>query len=324
MADAVGIVVIGRNEGARLIACLASLRPLDLPIVYVDSASTDGSRDVAHANGAIVVELDLARPFTAARARNEGVAALVRAHPALDHVQFVDGDCVVAPDWIDTARAFLMREPDYAVACGRRRELHPAASFYNRLADHEWDTPVGDAPACGGDALMRLSAFRAVGGFDDAMIAGEEPELCARLRAAGWRVRRLDAEMTGHDAATYRFGQWWRRAVRSGFGYAQAWRTTRRSGALYRRELARALAWTIGPTVLSLAAGAAHPAGLLLGPAAWGAQIARLAWRDGVGSIDAWRRAALLMVGKAAETWGVLKYAGRVLRGSTGGTILYK
>ena len=78
------------------------------------------------------------------------------------------------------------------------------------------DTPIGPARACGGDALMLYAAVQAVGGYRDSLIAGEEPELCLRLRQAGGEVWRIDAEMTLHDAALLRFGQWWRRTRRAG------------------------------------------------------------------------------------------------------------
>jgi GT2 family glycosyltransferase len=68
---------------------------------------------------------------------------------------------------------------------------------------------------------MRLIAFRQVGGFNAEVIAGEEPELCVRLRGTGWKIMRLDSEMTWHDAAMTRFRQWWRRAKRAGYAYAQ-------------------------------------------------------------------------------------------------------
>lgn len=322
----VGVVAIGRNEGARLVACLASLAALDLPIVYVDSASTDGSQAAARAAGAYVLELDLARPFTAARARAEGVAALFADVPSIAYVQFVDGDCTLAPGWIEAARAFLNASPDHAVACGRRRERAPSASPYNRMADLEWDTPIGEAVACGGDALFRASAYRAVGGFDASLIAGEEPELCARLREAGWRIRRLDAEMTVHDAAMTRLDQWWNRAVRSGFGYAQAWRATRAGGhPLYARELRRAVAWTVGPVMASvIGCVLIHPALLFFAPIAYAVQVVRLAVRFRARDGFSWRRAGLLTLGKVAETWGALRYLKRAAAGTTGGTIAYK
>jgi GT2 family glycosyltransferase len=159
-------------------------------------------------------------PFTAARARNEGLARLLEGGP-LDYVQFIDGDCALQPGWIDTAQAFLDENPQAAVVHGRRRERYPEATVYNQLCDWEWDRPPGQAISCGGDAMMRVAAFQAVGGYDPHLIAGEEPELCVRLRAAGWQIWCLDAEMTLHDAAMTRFGQYWRRARRAGHAYAE-------------------------------------------------------------------------------------------------------
>lgn len=138
----------------------------------------------------------------------------------IEFVQFVDGDCEIARGWLDTASSFLIANDQIAVACGRRRERQPEQSVYNRLCDIEWDTPIGEATACGGDALMRVSAFRQVGTFNATLIAGEEPELCVRLRQAGWKIQRLDAEMTLHDAAMTSVRQWWKRQVRSGFAYS--------------------------------------------------------------------------------------------------------
>ena len=216
-----GVVVIGRNEGERLRRCLASMRASGSAIVYVDSGSTDGSVALARELGAEVVALDMSRPFTAARARNVGMRRLLGAQPGLAFVQFVDGDCEVVPGWLATATGFLRAHPDIAAACGRRRERFPERSVYNLLCDIEWNTPVGEARACGGDVMMRVEAFRQVEGYRDDLVAGEEPELCVRLRAKGWRIWRLDAEMTLHDAAMTRFGQWWRRTMRAGFAYAE-------------------------------------------------------------------------------------------------------
>lgn len=319
--ERVGAVVIGRNEGERLLRCLASLSQLARRLVYVDSASTDRSVSAARKMGASVVMLDMNRPFTAARARAEGFAQLATMAPALDYVMFIDGDCEVETGWLEIAVGFLDDHPGFAVACGRRRERSPDASRYNALVDREWNSPVGEAEACGGDAMMRCTALQEVGGFDPTMIAGEEPELCHRFRAAGWRIMRLGVPMTIHDAAMTRLGQWWQRAIRSGFGYAQAWHRTRGSGAkaLYRRELARAVLWAgVLPLVAVLLAMLLYPALLLLWPLAAAAQYLRMARRDGQ---DA---AALATIGKYAELAGALLYFLRTLRGSAGGTITYK
>lgn len=220
----IGLVVIGRNEGQRLLRCLLSAKGSVALIVYVDSGSTDGSVEWARSLGVDVVELDLSTPFTAARARNAGFAHLLEADPQIEFVQFVDGDCEIVEGWIECAQRELDAQPNVAVVCGRRRERFPDLSIYNRLCDMEWDTPIGEAKACGGDAMMRVEAFQQVGGFNPTLIAGEEPELGVRLRQKGWKILRLDAEMTLHDAQMTRFGQWWKRTVRAGHAYAEgAW-----------------------------------------------------------------------------------------------------
>lgn len=216
-----GAVVIGRNEGVRLNICLESMTGLIDKIVYVDSGSTDGSVELANSKGVTVVSLDMTQPFTAARARNAGFAALIDNNPQLTFVQFIDGDCELNPHWLKLAVAFLTDHPDYVVVCGRRRERFPNHSVYNLLCDIEWNTPTGETNACGGDALMRIDAFKKAGGYRDNLIAGEEPELCFRLRQNSWRIYRLDAEMTLHDAAMSRFSQWWQRTKRAGFAFAE-------------------------------------------------------------------------------------------------------
>lgn len=313
----VGAVIIGRNEGARLLACLDSFPAWVRPLVYVDSGSTDGSVAAAQAAGAEVVALDMTQPFTAARARNAGFARL-REMGAPDFVQFIDGDCRIQPGWIEAAEAFLTARPEVAVVCGRRREIRPEASIWNRLCDAEWDTPVGEARACGGDALMRVAAVAGVGGYDPALIAGEEPELCVRLRQSGWRIWRIDREMTLHDAAMTRIGQWWKRTRRGGHAFAEG---AAMHGAPPERhwvaETRRALLW-----------GAVLPLAVLVGLALtpWAAlvlliyplQILRLSRRMG------WERATFLVLGKFPEAQGALEYHLNRLRRRRAGLIEYK
>ncbi len=221
LLETVGLVAIGRNEGERLRQCLQAAVDRVATIVYVDSGSTDDSVAFARSLGVAVVELDLSTPFTAARARNAGLAQLLALNPQLEFVQFVDGDCELVPGWLERAYAELSQHPKWAVVCGRRRERFPERSPYNRLCDIEWDTPIGETTACGGDAMMRVVALQQVGGFNPDMIAGEEPELCLRLRQQGWQIWRLEAEMTRHDAQMTDFRQWWKRMVRSGHAFAE-------------------------------------------------------------------------------------------------------
>lgn len=321
----IGVVAIGRNEGERLIQCLDSLASSGLPIVYVDSASTDGSVAAAKTRGADVLDLDLATPFTAARARNEGFARLMEIAPDIDYVQFVDGDCEVEQGWIAAATAFLDDKPEAAVVCGRRRERYPDASIFNMLCDREWNTAIGQAEACGGDALMRVSTLTIVGGYNGSMIAGEEPELCSRIRAKGLQIWRIDQPMTIHDAAMYHFQQWWMRAIRSGFGYAQVWWTTRRKGhALYGRELARAIFWSVILPLAIIIGAFASPVFLLALPLIYSVQLTRMAARLGIKNSFSWKFAALNMIAKFAESLGAFRFVVRMLQGRSGGAIFYK
>jgi len=216
----IGVIAIGRNEGQRLEQCLASVIGQGMPVVYVDSQSSDGSPELARSKGASVVNLDMSVPFSAARARNAGVERLCAIAPDVRYIQMLDGDCQLVAGWIERAADVLDAQKDVAVVCGRRRERFPEKSIYNRIADLEWNAPAGEVKSCGGDAMMRLDAFSQVGGFDPTVVAGEEPELCQRLRLKGWKILRIDAEMTLHDSAMLHFGQWWRRTVRSGYGAA--------------------------------------------------------------------------------------------------------
>ena len=313
----VDAVVIGRNEGARLLACLDSLVGQVRRIVYVDSGSDDGSPDAARQAGAEVIALDMTQPFTAARARNAGLAALAADPPGF--VQFIDGDCILRDGWIDRAVGFLDENLRAAVVCGRRRERFPEASVYNALCDAEWDTPVGETRACGGDALMRYGPLAAAGGFRDDLIAGEEPELCLRLRKRGWTIWRIDAEMTWHDAGILRLGQWWRRVERAGYAFAEgATRFDSRTEPFQRLEYRRILFWgLLLPLVTPVLAIALHPAALalfLLYPL----QVLRLRRRMGLAG------AFFNTLGKIPEALGALRFHIRRLRGREARLIEYK
>lgn len=324
--DTVGIVVIGRNEGDRLRRCLLSVRGTAAAVVYVDSGSSDGSPELAAALGADVVRLDLSRPFTAARARNTGFRRLRQVRPGVEFVQFVDGDCEVAPGWPAAAAAALAGPDGTAVVCGRRRERFPEATVWNRLCDLEWDTPVGEADACGGDAMMRVTAFEAVGGFREGLIAGEEPELCHRLRAAGWKVRRLAADMTLHDAAMTRAAQWWTRAIRAGHAFAEChWLHRDGPVPMWRREVRGVVFWGLLMPLAAAALTAAMPWGLLY-PAAV-LLSAALVFRRRLRR-DPVRSAALFAAGCAAakvpQAVGLLSFHIRRVLGRPRGLIEYK
>jgi len=314
----IAAVVIGRNEGVRLERCLASLQGCVAPVIYVDSGSTDGSVAAARATGAEVIELDMNIPFTAARARNAGLAYLA-AYEEAEFVQVIDGDCELQPDWTDKAVRFMAARDDAAMVAGRLRERFADATVWNRLADAEWDTPVGEVAAAGGIAVLRRAAVAEVGGYRESLIAGEEPELCLRLRRAGWTIWRLDAEMAWHDIAMTRLSQWWRRMRRHGHAIAEgAFMHGSGPEAYCIRETRRALIWgAVLPLVTVLGLFISPVALLLL--LAWPLQVLRLLLRG-----EPWARAFFLTLGKLPEAQGILRFYYLRLRRAAPQIIEYK
>lgn len=319
-----GIVVIGRNEGDRLKLCIASVALTDGHVVYVDSGSTDGSADWARQQGVSVVDLDLSKPFTAARARNEGFKRLLQLAPDVPWVQFVDADCELLPGWLDAAQSFLTAHADVAALCGRLRERHPERSVYNLLCDMEWQAPPGEARSTGGIAVMRSTALSTAGGYREDLVAGEEPELCVRLRQAGWKVWRLSRDMALHDAAMTNFAQWWKRAKRG--GHASAEGATLHGAAPERHGVTatlRALAWGALLPLVTLLLALLHPAWLLL-LLAYPFQVLRLALRDNIHDPARRWRALFLVLARFPEAQGALQFWLNRLRRKRSALIEYK
>lgn len=318
--SSVDLVLIGRNEGARLVAALASVQGQARQVVYVDSGSTDGSIDAARQSGAVVVELDMSIPFTAARARNAGFDALQNP----DLVMFIDGDCMLVDGFIEAGRSHLDNNPDTGMVTGWRSEIHRDSSLYNQLCDWEWRRPAGVIMACGGDMLVRAQAWRAVGGMDPTVIAAEDDEFCTRLRKAGWTLERIAVEMTQHDANMTRFGQWWARAVRTGHGFAQV-------GFLHPEYFSteRKRAWVYGliiPVLMLLSFAIAWWIPLIL----FGLyelnyiRTAQGLIRDGLPKRDVWGHAWLLTLSKFPNLIGMARFHLRRLRGDEMRIIEYK
>lgn len=327
-----GVVVIGRNEGPRLIRCLESVLRLACPVVYADSHSTDGSVAAAQSMGVVVVQLDPSRPMNAARGRKEGINWLLHMHPTVQHVLFLDGDCELDAAFLPAAQAAMLARPEVAVVCGRRRERHPQASVYNRMADLEWNTPVGERDSCGGDALYRVDVYKQAGGFDESVLAGEEPELCRRINRLGCKILRLDVAMSWHDMGMTRLSQWWRRGVRSGYGALDV--RVRFGLPYFNRQLASAWTWGLGWPLLStgFVALAAFRGGLAAG--FWIAllacsllllqvlRVARMGHARGLKREDALVYGSLMMLNKWASLAGQSKWVfERVQRRESAATV---
>jgi GT2 family glycosyltransferase len=315
-------VVIGRNEGARLGPSLRSVQAVGLPVVYADSGSADGSPDAAKGLGVPVVDLSPDRPFSAGRGRNEGLAEALRRWPRARYVMFLDGDCVLDQRFPAAAAAIFQQDGDCAIVTGHLTERHPDASVYNRLCAIEWRSPAGpieNMNGLGGIMAARISAFECIGGFNLDAIAGEEPDLGARLRLAGFSIIKIDAPMATHDAQIMTFGQWWTRAVRGGHAlahrYARHGRTPLRDG---RRELISDLFWGLGlPGAILLLLWPTRGFSLLgLGGYAllfW--RVYRNYQRAGLDGSDALLVARFIVYSKFAHVLGIARYCWNRLRG---------
>ncbi|MEK7990908.1 MAG: glycosyltransferase [Thiotrichaceae bacterium] len=246
------VVIIGRNEGVRLVRCIRSVQAMsnfnrdDIEIIYVDSDSTDDSPTQAKILGAKVLVVHPERP-AAAIGRNAGLQAA-----QAPYILFLDGDTILNPDFVSVALQQFEAHPKTAIVWGHRRELYPEKSLYQRVLDLDWVYPAGLSEFCGGDAVMRRDVLTEVNGYNPKLIAGEEPEMCQRIRAKGYEILHIDQAMTLHDLAITRWSQYWRRAVRAGHAYAEISNLLKNTDTpLWQRDAKRNL---IHSTVLLLVA----------------------------------------------------------------------
>lgn len=274
------VVVIGLNAAATLEGCLASVKEAAARIggarvLYVDGGSRDGSTEIARRAGVELIQLVTDRP-TAAKGRNAGWRA-----SRTKFVHFVDSDTLLEPDWLERALPEIQRSDRVAALFGQLHEVNSRRSTYNEVCGCDWYVPPGDWRMCGGNALFRLEALREVDGSDEDLAAGEEADLCWRLRQRGWRIVCLDALMAHHDLGMSGFAAYWKRAARSGYAYAQiGLRFARTNDPMWLRELVRNLTFLPAAVLLVMAVGHWLGApGVLALAAVVGAGMARKYWK---------------------------------------------
>jgi glycosyltransferase involved in cell wall biosynthesis len=164
-------------------------------IILVDSASSDDTVEIASDYPIRVIRLGKRQRLTAAAGRHAGLS-----QTSGDFVLFLDGDMELRRGWIDAALGLFARRPDFAVISGEVID-QPIRAQAPRL-----DEPVGELQRAsftevahgGGAAAYRRSVLDRVGSFNPYLFSDEEPELCLRIRHAGYRIVRLDRPIANH------------------------------------------------------------------------------------------------------------------------------
>jgi glycosyltransferase involved in cell wall biosynthesis len=195
------IVLITRNQEWNIRRLIESVlrETKDIPereVVLVDSASTDDTVKLAADYPIHILRLKAGQRFTAAAGRYVGYR-----HTTGDLVLFLDGDMELQPAWLLVAVNFLLENPTVAVVSGQFLDLLPCASsdVPQRI---RVSTPVAcnavPVQFCGGAGMYRRSVLEQVGPFNPYLYSDEEPDLCLRVRMAGYSVVRVEQVMVNH------------------------------------------------------------------------------------------------------------------------------
>jgi GT2 family glycosyltransferase len=193
------VVVICRNEAQWIDGCLASVRAavggIGADVVVVDSCSSDGTPDVVRRHPVKLIELRPDAPLSPALGRVVGQAA-TRSR----YLLFVDGDTDIEAPWLQHALDHLESAPDVAGVGGRLAEVHyEHARIVGGIRDiFDTGDRLVEVEELGGTAVYRRTALEQVGSFNPFLSSYEEPELVARLRAAGHHAVRLPLLMGTH------------------------------------------------------------------------------------------------------------------------------
>ncbi|MDJ0927436.1 MAG: glycosyltransferase [Gammaproteobacteria bacterium] len=190
------VIVIARNEEATIAASLESVvrafEGRSYELIFVDSASTDGTVAIAKQFPARVFGLPPNAPMRPSVGRHVGLK-FARGKWIL----FLDGDSTLYGSWVDLAEAAFGADPMLAGVAGDSEQIVPLSN--GQTDEYLYPFPESDydhADFLGASAAYRREALEQAGGFNPFMRAAEEEELGARLRKSNYWLTRLRAPMT--------------------------------------------------------------------------------------------------------------------------------
>jgi len=192
----ISVIVIGRNEGSKLDACMesisSSLNLLKHEIIYVDSRSGDDSIARAKAHGARCYLLS-------DQQTTAGLGRFVGAKEAQgEYLLFLDGDMQLKPGFCEKAMMTLAARDAQGVS-GIREDIYMKnGEIAGKNENYFGCTHERVCPEFGGAVFLKAEALQKAGGWSPDTIACEEAELHARLRAAGCQVIEIPVPMIRH------------------------------------------------------------------------------------------------------------------------------
>jgi cellulose synthase/poly-beta-1,6-N-acetylglucosamine synthase-like glycosyltransferase len=214
-------VVVCSHDGARTITeCCEGLAQLDYPnfeVIVVDDGSRDGTGAVGNEFGFRVIRTE---NHGLANARNVGMNAATG-----EIIAYIDDDAFPDPHWL-TYLASSFKSTNYAAVGGPNiapmndgwipecvanapgNPVHVLLS--DQLAEH--------IPGC--NMAIRRDCLQAIGGFDSQFrVAGDDVDVCWRLRERGWTVGFHPAAVVWHHR---RNSIWMYAKQQIGYGRAEA------------------------------------------------------------------------------------------------------
>ncbi|MDB4634321.1 glycosyltransferase [Rubripirellula sp.] len=236
-------VIIGRNEEEYIAMAIKSVLKVGtrlggVEVIFVDSASTDQSIEVAAEFPIRILQLKPDWPLCVAAGRYTGVR-----HAKGKHILFLDGDSEVGEQWLVEATEFLNANPLYGGVAGVLNERYVDESGEciggkENVRDQDLTVYKTEKKSLGGIALFRSEAIDQVGSVNPHLPTAEDHELCLRLRVRGFKLATIPGVMatkytedrnTLHEimrrsrTRMYDYGA----VVRYCAGYGQAWRFCR-------------------------------------------------------------------------------------------------
>jgi hypothetical protein len=209
----IAIVVPARNEARFLPDLLQSLqRELQgsawrWRILVADNGSTDETARIARRAGATVVDT---AGSTVGQARNLAVEA-----SESEVLVFLDADMIVSPGWARRVEEWLpeLRGEDLLVV-GGSIAAPPGHGWPGRV----WFPVRGSEPRAtrhvgSGHMLLSRHDFDALGGFDPALHASEDYDLCRRALDRGGRILEDNGLPAYHQGAPRSLGDFARREL---------------------------------------------------------------------------------------------------------------